>query len=93
MHQSRDVMTVSTYETTGSIKAHSFLEFIDLNDLKSQLKLNGYKTVHLREFGAFDDHGYLVKQDIAIDDIKLSYINWCNAEGVRHLEISKNQSH
>ena len=37
MHQSRDVMTVSTYETTGSIKAHSFLEFIDLNDWRIQL--------------------------------------------------------
>ena len=70
-------------------KCISFLEFIDLKDLKSQLKQNGYRSVHLREFGAFDDYGCLVKQDIAIGNIHIDYINWCNSEGNRHLELSR----
>ena len=90
MSKGDDLITVSTYENSGALKEYSFLEYIDLKDLKSQLKQNGYRSVHLREFGAFDDYGHLVKQDIAIDDIRVDYINWCNSKGDRYLEISRN---
>ena len=89
MSKDDHVMAVSTYETSGALKAYSFLEFIDLTDLKNQLNQNGYRSVHLREFGAFDDYGCLVKQDIAIGNIHIDYINWCNSEGNRHLELSR----
>ncbi len=88
MSDGNDIMTVSTYETSGALKAYSFLEFMDLTDLKNQLKQNGYRSVHLREFGAFDDYGCIVKQNIAIDDIQIGYIDWCNDKGDRHLELS-----
>ena len=90
MSDDDDVMTVSTYEISGALKAYSFLEFMDLNDLKNQLKQGGYRSVHLIEFGAFDDYGRLVKQDIVINDIQIGCIDWCNAKGDRHLELSKN---
>ncbi len=88
MNKNDNLLTVSTYESSGGLKTYSFLEFIDLNDLKTQLKKSGYRSVNLREFGAFDDYGHLVKQDVAIDDIQIDFINWCNAKGDRHLEIS-----
>jgi hypothetical protein len=68
---------VSTYECSGSFKIHSVISFKDLDDLKAQLKVEGYTSVGLIKFGWFDERENCVEGSIRVDDIKPEHIGWC----------------
>ena len=68
---------VATYESYGGIKIHSYVSFEDLDDLKVQLKAEGYTAVGLVKFGWFDESENRIKSGIKIDDIHIEHLAWC----------------
>jgi hypothetical protein len=68
---------VSTYESSGGIKIHSYISFDDLDDLKAQLKEEGFASVGLVKFGWFDESENRIKSGIQIDDIHIEHLAWC----------------
>ncbi len=76
----------STYECFRSFKILSYISFKDLDDLKAQLKTEGYVSVGLVEFGHYDDYGKRIKSEIKIDNIEMTHIEWC-VKASRYLEL------
>ena len=68
---------VATYESPGGIKVHSYISFDDLDDLKAQLKEEGFASVGLVKFGWFDESENRIKSGIQIDDIHIEHLAWC----------------
>ena len=47
---------VQTYESCGSFRIYSVISFVDLEDLKTQLKAERYVSVGLAKSGWHDDY-------------------------------------
>ena len=71
---------VATYESYGGIKIHSYVSFEDLDDLKVQLKAEGYTAVGLVKFGWFDESENCIRSGIRIENIQLEHVAWCIEE-------------
>jgi hypothetical protein len=68
---------VSTYECSGISKIHSYITCKSLDDLKTQLKAEGYTSVGLIKFGFYDESENRIKSGIKIDDLSFSHVKWC----------------
>ena len=63
---------VQTYESCGSFRIYSVISFKDLNDLRVQLKSEGYRSVGLAKSGWHDDYETTVGGGIKIDDLDVT---------------------
>jgi hypothetical protein len=72
-----EITCLATYECSGSFKIHSYITFKDLDDLKTQLKAEGYNSVGLIKFGFYDESENRIKSGIKIDDLSFSHVKWC----------------
>ncbi len=79
---------VATYEASGGIKLHSYLSFKDLDDLKAQLRTDGFTSVGLVKFGWLDESENRIRSGIRIDDLTINDIAWCNEESVEFRNLA-----
>ena len=75
---------VQTYESCGSFRIYSVISFVDLEDLKTQLKAERYVSVGLAKSGWHDDYETTVGGGIKIDDLEMKSIEWCNEKTGEH---------